>query len=273
MLSYRPIQMMNMLHATTTINDTVMRKKTGLRATGNRKETRVRQEMTETVREIIADIDRAAGLMTRLEVIDPMTESVYRPKNAIDPDTIVTEIGMITGTDYVASIRIVEAKGGVNDLDHGTDLRIVNMTSPPEVDTSTRVKTVIGKDDHFNFVLYNIYVCFSIGTDLTATHQVVTMQTIIVVIKSVVTKEVVTEEAAESTIVVKIMRGSDVKGTSRMIWHRIHTFRKGILTIVAATMTSSKEKVRKLRATYFGMASNGFLANVKRPISTPCKNT
>ena len=93
------------------------------------------------------------------------------------------------------------------------------------------------------------------------------------VIISVVTKKVVTEEAAESTTVVETMKeGSDVKKTLRMIWPRIHTFRKGILTTIAVKITS-REKARKVRATYFGTASNGYLANVKRPISTLCKST
>ena len=93
------------------------------------------------------------------------------------------------------------------------------------------------------------------------------------VIISVVTKKVVTEEAAESTIDAETMKeGSDVKETLRMIWLRIHTFRKGILITIAATITS-REKARKVRATYFGTASNGCLANVKRPISTLCKST
>ena len=92
------------------------------------------------------------------------------------------------------------------------------------------------------------------------------------VIISDVTKKEVTEEAAESTIVVETMKeGSDVKETLRMTWPRIHTFRKGILTTIAATITS-REKARKVRATYFGTASNGCLANVKRPISTLCKS-
>ena len=266
--------MMNMKHATTTVNGTVMRKKTGLLATGNQKETRVRKEMTATVREINIDIDRATGLMTRHEVTDQLTESVGRPRSVIEPIKAATEIEMMTEIDIVASIKIVGMKGNVSGLDQGTDLHIANMKSLLEVDTSKSVVAVIGKSNNFNFVLHNCIVCILIGTDLTAIRQAVTTLTIIEVTLSDVTKEVVTGEVAESMIVVRTMiKGSDVRETLRMIWPLIPTFRKRILTTEAATITSSKEKARKVKATYFGTASNGCLANVKRPISTQCKST
>ena len=156
MLSHRHIQMMNTKHATTTVNDIVMRKKISLLATGNQKETHVRKEITTaTVREINVDINRATGLMILNEVIDPLTESVGRPRSVIEPIKAALEIGMMREIDIVASKKIVDMKGDVSGLDHGTDLHIANMKSLLEVDTSKSVVAVIGKSFNFNFVLHN----------------------------------------------------------------------------------------------------------------------
>ena len=161
MLSHRPIQMMKMKNATTKVNDTVMRKKTGHHATANQEETRVRQEMTATVREIHADIDHATGLMTLHEVTDPLTESVDRPRSVIEIVTAVTETGMMKGTDIMARIKIVDVKGDVSGLDQGTGRLIASMKSPLEADISKSVVVVIGKYDNFNFVLIIFLLYFN----------------------------------------------------------------------------------------------------------------
>ena len=117
---------------------------------------------------------------------------------------------------------------------------------------------------------------YFIGTDLTAIHQAATIRTIttIEVEIRVVTNEVVTVGTVENTIVVRTLKGgSDVRGTSKMIWPHTHTFRKRIQTTAVATIPSSIEKARKVRAICFGTASNGCLVNVRRPISTLCKST
>ena len=268
--------MMKMMQTTTAANEIVVRKKTGHHANGNHEETRVKHQMTATVREINADIDHATGLMTHHGATDPLTGSVDRPRIIIEPVTAATEIGMMRKIDIVASIGIVDMKGGVSGLDHETGLRIADMKSPPEVGTNKSVAAVIGKYDNSNFILYIFVVCILIGTVLTAIHQAAIIQTITTneVIISVVTNEVVTREAVESTIVERTMKGeSDVRGISRMIWPRIHTFRKRTLTTAATIIPNSREKVRKVRATYFGTASNGCLDNVRRPTSTLCRST
>ena len=277
---------MKMMQTTTAANDIVVRKKTGHHAKGNHEETRVKHQMTATVRGINADIDHATGLMTRHGATDPLTGSVDRPRIIIEPVTAATEIGMMRGIDIVASIGIVDMMGGVSGLDHEIDFpsgliqktgpRIASMKSPPEVGTNKSVAAVIGKSHNSNFILYIFVVCILIGTVLTAIHQAAIIRTITTneVIISVVTNEVVTRGAVESTIVERTMKGeSDVRGISRMIWPRIHTFRKRTLTTAATTIPSSREKVRKVRATYFGTASNGCLDNVRRPTSTLCRST
>lgn len=153
MLSHGNIQMMKMMHATTAINDTVMRKKIGLHATGNQEKTHVRQEMTATVRKINVDTDRATGLMTHQEATDPLIGSVDRPRSVIKLVTAATEIEMMRGIDIVVSIKIVDMKGEESGLDHGTDLLIANMKRRPEVDTSKSEVVVIGKSNNSNFIL------------------------------------------------------------------------------------------------------------------------
>lgn len=153
--------MMKMMHATTKVNDTVMRKKTGHHATANQEETHVRQEMTAIVKEIHADIDHATGLMTLHEATDPLTESVDHPRSVIEIVTAVTETGMMKGTDIMARIKIVDVMGDVIGLVQGTGRLIASMKNPLEVDTSKSVVAVIGKYDNFNFDLIIFLLYFN----------------------------------------------------------------------------------------------------------------